>query len=277
MSRTTHVSEASRGQRGGRGAGHDDKLASQTAHACCAHRRSVNSIRRTRVQGVMQVALQLTALLCLRGQELPEGKLGYVEFNPFHPAIHSQDIYPSDRPHLVGAADGQDALKCFILNTAAERMEPQGFSGSAPKEWTSFGFHTQPTMETQVLLAPSASWYRPLARLPQTDGCAYQANFGAGTNSGCNITGVPAEPIPAGGFRFPDPYSNKSHCQLFSSCISKEVWESDARHLGDLGAQGQWCSEVGGCWRPGAWRCLHYVSVSAWMRQDPCPCCHRTY
>ena len=177
----------------------------------------------------------------------------HAQVNPLNPEIKAQDIYPSDQPRLVGAADGQDALKCYILNTAAQRMEPQGFGGSAPKEWTSFGFHTQPTMETQVLLAPSASWYRPLARLPKNDGCAYQANFGAGTNSGCNITGVPAEPLTAGGFRFPDPYSNNSHCQLFASCMSKEAWESDPRHRGDLGAQGQWCSEIGGCWRPGVW------------------------
>ena len=129
-------------------------------------------------------------------------------------------------------------------------MEPQSFGGSAPKEWTTFGFHAQRTMETQIVLAPSATQYRPLARLPKNDGCAYQANFRAGTNSGCNITGVQAQQVAAGGFLLPDPISNDSHCQLFSSCIPTKVWESDSRHKGDIGAQGQWCSEIGGCWQP---------------------------
>jgi hypothetical protein len=173
-----------------------------------------------------------------------------AQYNPFNPSISPQATYPANKPEMVGGGDGQDALKCYILNSAAHRMEPQGFGGSAPKEWTGFGFHSQPTLETQILMAPSAAHYRPLARLPKNDGCAYQANFAARTSSGCNITGVPAEPVAAGGFRFPDPFSNASHCQLFASCIPVDVWQSDPRHADDLGAQGQWCSELGGCWRP---------------------------
>jgi len=173
-----------------------------------------------------------------------------VQYNALNPMISSQNIDPSNVRDLLGGLEGKDALKCFILNTAAERMEPQAFGGSAPKEWTTFGFHSQPTMETQIVLAPSATQYRPMARLPKNDGCAYQANFRGGIASGCNITGVPAEPVAAGGFRFPDPHSNASHCQLFSSCMPKDVWESDPRHKQDIGAQGQLCSEIGGCWRP---------------------------
>ena len=199
--------------------------------------------------------LLMMAPVCMLGQELDgneeyaQGALGYIEYNPFNPVITAQDANPSDRPTLTGM-DGQDAMKCFLLNTAAHRMEPQGFGGSSPKEWSSFGFHAHSTMETQVVFPPSAAQYRPLARLPKNDGCAYQANFRAGTGSGCTVTGVSAEPVAAGGFRFPDPRSNASHCQLFASCIPEAVWESDPRHAQDIGAQGQWCSEIGGCWRP---------------------------
>ena len=88
--------------------------------------------------------LLLMAPMCMLGQELDgnegyaQGALGYIEYNPLNPVITAQDANPSDRPTLTGM-DGQDAMKCFLLNTAAHRMEPQGFGGSSPKEWSSFG------------------------------------------------------------------------------------------------------------------------------------------
>jgi hypothetical protein len=177
--------------------------------------------------------------------------LRWLQYNPFNPTVGEQVHNPDRKPLIVGGSQGQDALQCFVLNTAAQRMAPQAFSmAEPPKEWSTLGFHAQPTIETQVVFAPSAAQYRPLARLPKNDGCAYQSHFRAGTGSGCSMTGVAAEPREAGGFLFPDPSSNASHCQLFSSCIPKDVWESDPRHNQDIGAQGQWCSEIGGCWRP---------------------------
>ena len=41
--------------------------------------------------------------------------------------------YPSDDPELVGGKEGQDALKCFILNTAGGGREGWG-AGTAKSQ-----------------------------------------------------------------------------------------------------------------------------------------------
>ncbi len=74
---------------------------------------------------------------------------------------------------------------------------------------------------------------------------------GASPASGCSITGADPNPVPSGGFAPGIPYANNSHCQLFSSCIPRQIWESDPRsRVDDEGSQGQWCAELGGCWQP---------------------------
>ena len=159
-------------------------------------------------------------------------------------------MHPVHKKILIGADGLRDDFGCYLLNTAAERMAHCGFGGMHPKPHHSLGFHSTDTLETQVVFPPSAAFYRPLARVPRNDGCAYQSQFGAQPDSGCVITGVDAEPINAGGFRYPPPSANASHCQRFSSCVPLANWTADPRHASDEGAQAQWCSELSGCWQP---------------------------
>jgi len=41
----------------------------------------------------------------------------------------------------------------------------------------------------------------------------------------------------------------KDGATVWSSFVL-QVWRADIRHQGDIGAQGQWCSEIGGCFQP---------------------------